>query len=188
MFFSVLQYRPLFPPIKMQNWNRSWVWLKQYLILLSFVFHNKPSWIIHGGASVYVSLFVWQINSRKQSKNIWILRGGSIVESHLKLCMKCLNLSVRLDSGTMMLMGMLAVFTLSFFTLISGPKGRKRTRRRNSVLDSPLKVSSYRVPLSFSVRVTPDGRETQTHDKITLNNINISASDTISRYFVYKPI
>lgn len=71
--------------------------------------------------------------------------------------MNCLNFSVRLDSVTMMLIGMLLVSTLSFFTFISGPKGRKRTRRRNSLLESPRKVSSYRVPLSFSVRVMPDG-------------------------------
>lgn len=57
----------------------------------------------------------------------------------------------------MMLMSTLVVSTLSFFTFRSGPKGRKRTRRLNSLLDSPLKVSSYNVPLSFSVRVIPGG-------------------------------
>ena len=84
------------------------------------------------------------------------------VRSHLKFCMNCLNLSVRRDSGTTMLMGMLDVSTLSFFTFISGPKGRNRTKRLNSLLDSPLKVSSYSVPLSLSVRVIPDWWDKET--------------------------
>lgn len=100
-----------------------------------------------------------------------------IADSHLKLCMNCLNLSVRLDSGTMMLIGTLTVSTLSFFTFISGPNGRKRTRRLNSLLDSPLKVSSYSVPLSFSVRVIPDGWDAETW-----------AVYEQQQYTLYKPV
>lgn len=86
----------------------------------------------------------------------WAWRWEENQPPHLKLCMNCLNLSLRLDRATTMLMGMLAASTLSLLTFISGPKGRKRTRRRNSLLDSPLKISSYMVPLSFSVRLIPD--------------------------------
>ncbi len=52
-------------------------------------------------------------------------------------------------------MGMLAVSTSSLFTFMRGPKGRKRSSLRNSCFCSPRKVSSYSVPLSFSVRAMP---------------------------------
>ena len=51
---------------------------------------------------------------------------------YLKLPMNCLKASALLESGKMMLMSMLAVSTLSLFTFITGPKGRKNTSRVKS--------------------------------------------------------
>lgn len=50
-----------------------------------------------------------------------------VLQTHLKLLMNCLKASTLLDSGTMTLMMLLRVLTLSLFTFITGPKGRKRT-------------------------------------------------------------
>ena len=76
-------------------------------------------------------------------------------QTNLKFCMKCRNLSTLLARGTITLISVLAMLSFSFFTFMMGPKGRNRTRRWNSWLWSPLKVSSYKVPLSLSVRYIP---------------------------------
>ena len=73
-------------------------------------------------------------------------------QTHLKFCMNCRNLSTLLARGTIILTSVLAMFSSSFFTFMMGPNGRNKTRRLNWCLWSPLNVSSYKVPLSLSVR------------------------------------
>ena len=116
--------------------------------VLTYTFH----WTAISSQCIYL----WQPTCRERKPSVICEttdRTGPVPD--LKFCMNCLKVSVRRASGTTMLMGTLLVSTLSFFTFIRGPNGRNSTMRRKSLLAAPLKVSSYMVPLSFSVRVMP---------------------------------
>lgn len=67
---------------------------------------------------------------------------NSLAKRYLKLLMNCLNASVLLDRGTMMLMSMLLVSRLSLFTFTRGPNGLKSTSWVKSCGPSPLNISS----------------------------------------------
>lgn len=102
-----------------------------------------------------------------KNKPCWWCRCVWRVCFYLKVCMNCLNLSALCESGTMMLMMVWDVATRSFNTFINGPKGRNRTRRLNSFFLSPWNVSSYSVPLSFSILAKPTERQREKKKTIT---------------------
>lgn len=114
---------------------------------------------------------------------MWYLKNlaTSQVQGYLKFCMNCENASVLSASGTMTLITDLVMSIISFFTFMSGPKGRKRVTCLYSIRSAFLKKSSQCVPLSLSVRQQPKEKSLEQNQVMSKFKFNRNTDFTWTR-------